>query len=160
MSSMDPMKGGSWILSETMRRTSLRPSRLRQLLNTKSSSLMRQITQPTMYNSSYGHLLRNLVATADLSSLVTTKTKLSNPSIPVAPLWSFPLQESKNQELQQSFSQDFSLSSPTKESSSTTKFSLNSSTSTSQTGEESSMSVRGTRWVGRLIRASLRRLRK
>ena len=75
----------------------------RQLLNTKSSSLMRQITQPMTYNSSYGHLLRSLVATADSSSPATTKTKSSNPFIPVAPLWSSPLQESKNQELQQSF---------------------------------------------------------
>ena len=73
MSSMDPMKDDSWILSETMRKTSLRPSRLQQLQNTKSSSLMRQITHPMMFNSSYGRLLRSLLATADSSSPVTTK---------------------------------------------------------------------------------------
>ena len=83
MSSMDPMRDDSSILSETMRRISLRPSRFRQLQNTKSSSLMRQITQRTTYNSSYGRLLRSLVATADSSSPATTKTKSSNPSTPV-----------------------------------------------------------------------------
>ena len=41
---------------------------------------MRQITQPMTYNSSYGHLLKNLVATADSSSLATTKTKSLNPA--------------------------------------------------------------------------------
>ena len=85
MSSMDPMKDDSWILSETMRKTSLRPSRLRQLQNTKSSSLMKQITHPMMYNSSYGRLLRSLLETADSSSPAITKTKSWNLSIPVAP---------------------------------------------------------------------------
>ena len=79
MSSMDPMKDDSWILSETMRKTSLRPSRLQQLRSTKSSSLMRQITHPMMFNSSYGRLLRNLLGTADSSSPVTTKIKSLNP---------------------------------------------------------------------------------
>ena len=79
MSSMDPMKDDSWILSETMRKTSLRPSRLQQLRSTKSSSLMRQITHPMMFNSSYGRLLRSLLETADSSSPVTTKIKSLNP---------------------------------------------------------------------------------
>tara|TARA_B100000085_G_scaffold10710_1_gene9265 strand:+ start:2494 stop:3060 length:567 start_codon:yes stop_codon:yes gene_type:complete len=57
---------------------------LRQLLNTKSSSLMKQITQPTTYNSSYGRLLRSLVETVDLSLPVITRTRLSNRFIPVA----------------------------------------------------------------------------
>ena len=75
MSSMDPMKGDSWILSETMRKTSLRPYRLQQLLNTKSSSLMRQTTHPMMFNSYYGRLLRSLLGTAGSSLPVTTKIK-------------------------------------------------------------------------------------
>ena len=79
MSSMDPMKDGSWILSETLRKTSLQPFRLHQLQSTKSSSLMRQITQPTMFNSSYGRLLRSLVATADSSLPATSKTKSLSP---------------------------------------------------------------------------------
>jgi hypothetical protein len=79
MSSMDPMKDDSWILSETLRKTSLRPSHFLQLQNTKSSSLMRQITQPTMYNSSYGRLLRSLVATADSSLPAISKTKSFEP---------------------------------------------------------------------------------
>ena len=85
MSSMDPMKVDSSILSETLRRTSLRPFRLHQLLNTKSSSLMRQTTQQTTYNSSYGQVLRSLVATVDSSSPATTRIESSNPSIPDAP---------------------------------------------------------------------------
>jgi hypothetical protein len=89
MSLTDPTKVDSLILSETMRRTSLRPYRLRQLLNTKSSSLMKQITQPTTYNSSYGRLLRNLVAIADSSSLATTKTKSLNLSTHAVRLLNF-----------------------------------------------------------------------
>ena len=57
---------------------------LSSMQNTKSSLLMRQITHPMMYNSSYGHLLRSLLATADSSSPATTKTKSSNHFIPVA----------------------------------------------------------------------------
>ena len=86
MSSTDPMKDDLWILSETMRKTSLRPSRLRQLQNTKSSSLMKQITHPMMYNSVYGRLLRSLLATADSSSPVTTKIKSLNPCTRDVPL--------------------------------------------------------------------------
>ena len=89
LSSDDPMKDDFSILSETLRKTSLRPSHFKQLVNTKSSSLMRQITQPTMYNSSYGRLLRSLVATADSSSPATLKTKLSNPYTPGAPVLTF-----------------------------------------------------------------------
>ena len=96
MSSMDPMRDDSSILSETMRRISLRPSRFRQLQNTKSSSLMRQITQRTTYNSSYGRLLRSLVATADSSLPATTKTESSNPSTPDALSLSLESEESTN----------------------------------------------------------------
>ena len=78
MSSMDPMRGDSWTPSEIMRRTSLRPFRLRQLLNTKLSSSMRQTTHPMMYNSYLGRLLRNLPVTADSSSPATTRTKFLN----------------------------------------------------------------------------------
>ena len=82
---MDPMKVDSLILSETMRRISLRPYRLHQLLNTKSSSLMKQIIQPQTFNSSYGRLLRSLVATVDSFSPATIKTKSFNQFIPDAP---------------------------------------------------------------------------
>ena len=40
-------------------------------------------THPTMYNSAYGRLLRSSLAIADSSSPATTKTKSSNPFIPV-----------------------------------------------------------------------------
>ena len=87
MSSTDPTKVDSSILSEIMRKTSLRPSHFLQMLNTKSSSLTKQITQPMMYNSSCGLLLRNLVGIAGSSSPVTTKTKSLNLSTPDV-LWS------------------------------------------------------------------------
>ena len=101
MSSMDPMKDDSWILSETLRKTSLRPSRFLQLQNTKSSSLMRQITQPMMYNSSYGRLLRNLVVTADSSLPVTSKIKSLNPYTRDVPVLTFPPIPKTNQNLPQ-----------------------------------------------------------
>ena len=85
MSSMDPTRVDSSILSETMRKTSLRPSHFRQMLNTKSSLLMKVITRATMFNSSYGRLLRNLLVIADSSSPATTRTKSSNLSIPDVP---------------------------------------------------------------------------
>ena len=79
---------------------------LRQLQNTKSSSLMRQITQPMMYNSSYGRLLRSLVATADSSSPATSKTKSSNPSTPDAPVLIFQPIPKTNPNSQHSSSND------------------------------------------------------
>ena len=82
MSSTDPMRDDSSILSERMRRISLRPSRFLQLQNTKSSSLMRQITPPMMYNSAYGRLLRSLLKTADSFSPATTRTKSLSPCTP------------------------------------------------------------------------------
>ena len=89
MSSTDPMKDDSSIPSEILRRISLRPSRFLQLQNTKSSSLMRQITQPTMYNSSYGRLLRSLVQTADSSSPAITKIDWSSHFTPGARVLTF-----------------------------------------------------------------------
>ena len=84
MSSTDPMRDDSLIPSEIMRKTSLRPYHLRQILNTKSLSLTKLTTHPMMYNSSYGRLLRSSLAIADSSSPATTKTKSSNHFIPVA----------------------------------------------------------------------------
>ena len=79
MSSMDPMKDGSWILSETMRKISLRPSRFHQLQNTKSSSLMRQITQPTMYNSSYELFIEEFSANCRFIFTCNYKNRLVDP---------------------------------------------------------------------------------
>lgn len=73
MSSTDPMKDDFLIPSEIMRKTLLRPYRLRQILNTKSLSLTKLTTHPTMYNSYYGRLLRSSLAIADSSSPATTK---------------------------------------------------------------------------------------
>ena len=78
----------------------LQPFRLHQLQNTKSSSLMRQITQPTTFNSSYGRLLRSLVVTADSSSPATTKTKLLNLFTPDVPSSSLESKERTTRELQ------------------------------------------------------------
>ena len=74
--------------------------------NPKSSSLMKQITQPTMYNSYYGRLLRSFLATADSSSPVTIKTKSSNPSIPDVPSSNLELEESKNLSLPRNSSKE------------------------------------------------------
>ena len=79
---MDPTRVDSSILSETMRSLSLRPSHLPRLLSTRSLLLMRQTIQPTTYNSSYGRLLRNLLAIAVSSLPATTRTRSSNLSIP------------------------------------------------------------------------------
>ena len=158
MSSMGPMRDDSWILSETMRRISLRPYRFKQLQNTKSSSLMRQITPPTMYNSAYGRLLRSLLATADSSLPATTKTKSSNHFIPVAQWLSSESKEKNEQKLPTVSSLDFKKSSQAKASSIKTKYSLNSSESTSPIGDVSLMNVSDTPWLVRLIRGSLRRL--
>ena len=145
MSSMDPMKGGSWILSETMRKTSLRPSRLQQLRSIKSSSLMRQITQPQMYNSPYGHLLRSLLGTVDLSSPVTTRTRSSLPSIPGVPSLTSPSKEKTDKFLQDSSSKDSNKSWIQRLLNMSQKFLQNSATSISLTGDGSSMSVKDIR---------------
>ena len=159
MSSTDPMRDGSWILSETMRRISLRPFHFHQLQNTKSSLLMRQITQPMMYNSSYGRLLRSLIATAGSSLPATTKTKSSNLSTPDARWSSLELNPKTNLESQQSSSSVSGLFLRQRVSNMIQKSSSNSSTNTSPTGDVFSTSVKDTPWVVRLIREFSRRSR-
>ena len=95
-----------YVMSETMRRISLRPSRFRQILNTKSSSLTKLTTQPQMYNSVLGRLLRSSLAIADSSSPATTKTKSSNHFIPVAQWLNLELEEKKDNNLQEDSSKD------------------------------------------------------
>ena len=56
-----------------------------------------------MYNSSYGRLLRSLVATADSSLPATSKTKFSNHFIPAQRLSSSPSREKIRQGLAASF---------------------------------------------------------
>src|SRR6056300_1654826 len=75
-------------------------------LNTRSSSLTKLTTRPMMYNSSYGRLLRSLLATVDSSSLVTTRTRFSSLSIPVAPSWTSPLKEKSASPLPRNSSSD------------------------------------------------------
>ena len=77
---MDLTKDDFWTRYGTRQRTLLRPSHfLRVMQNTKSSSLMRLTTQPTMYNSFCGLILRRFITTVDSSSLATTRTRSSNP---------------------------------------------------------------------------------
>ena len=86
---------------DTVRNTakiSLRPYHFRQLLDTKSSSSMRQITQQTTYNSYYGRLLRSFMAIADSSSPVTSRIKFSNPFTPEPQSSSLESTVSKNQQ--------------------------------------------------------------
>ena len=96
MSSMDRMRDASLIRSEILQKISLRPSHFRRLLDTKSSSSTKVITQQTTYNSYYGRLLRSFMATADSSLPATSKTKSSNHFIPVAQWLNSELGESKN----------------------------------------------------------------
>ena len=159
MSSMDQMKDDSLILSETMRRISLRPSRFRQILNTKSSSLTKLTTQPQMYNSVLGRLLRSSLAIADSSSPATTKTKSLNLSIPVVLSLNLESVENKNNSLPHNFSSDSKKFWDLSTLNMTTKLSSNSSTNTSQTGEESLTNAKDTPFLGRLIRAFSQRFR-
>ena len=86
-------------------RISLRPSHYLHLTqSTKSSLLTKATTQPTMYNSSYGQILRRFITTVDSSSPVTTKTRSSNPSTVDAPVLIFPSLVNKNQQSLQSSS--------------------------------------------------------
>ena len=145
MSSTDPMRGDSSILSETMRRISLRPYRFRQLLNTKSSSLTKQITQPLMYNLPYGRLLRSLLATVDSSSPATTKTRSLLPSTPDVQSSTLPLREKKDRNLQVSSSKDSNKSWIKNLLDMTQKSLQNLSTNTFQIGEEYSTKFKGIR---------------
>ena len=78
------MKDGFWTQLE------IKPKTLHQLFPLwvvpKSSSLMRQITQRTMYNSYLGHLLRSSIPTVDSYSRVTLRTRSSNHSTHVVRL--------------------------------------------------------------------------
>ena len=98
---------------------------LKQLQDTKSSSLMKLITHPTMYNSAYGRLLRSLLVTADSSSPATTKTKSSNHFIPVAQWLSSELKEKNEQQLPTVSSLDFEKFSKEKEYNTNQKYLLN-----------------------------------
>ena len=84
MSSMDPMKD-DFRHGRNQAKNFASTVSLQRLLNTKSSSLMKQITQGTMYSSSYGQILRHFITTADSSSPATTKTKSSNHFTPDVP---------------------------------------------------------------------------
>ena len=137
MSSMDPMRDDSLILSETMRKILLRPSNFKQLRNTKSSLLMRQITQPMMYNSSYGRLLRSLVATADSSLPATSKIDWSSHFTPGARVLTFPPIPKTNQNLPQPSSTVSGLYLRKRTLSMIQKFWLNLYRSISPTSEES-----------------------
>ena len=66
--------------------------------------MMRQITHPTTYNSSYGRLLRSLLVTAASSSPVTTRTRSLNPSTVDAPSLTSPSKERSDRVSQHSSS--------------------------------------------------------
>ena len=145
---------------DTVRNTakiSLRPYHFRQLLDTKSSSSMRRITQQTAYNSYLGRLQRSFLATAGLSSPATSKTKSSNHFIPVALWLNSELGENKNQQSLCPSPNEFKKYLMQSESNMTQKSSMNSSTNTSQTGEESSTNVNDTLPLVRLIQEFLQR---
>jgi hypothetical protein len=74
---------------DLLQKISLRPSHFKQLVDTKSSSSTKLITQQTTYNSYLGRLQRSFLATADSSLPATSKTKSSNPSTVDAPVLTF-----------------------------------------------------------------------
>merc|ERR1711965_868888 len=94
-----------------------------------------------MYNSSYGRLLRSLVATADSSLPATSKTKSLNHSIPVVPSLNFPSPESKNQPLPLHSLKEYKPSWIRRVLDMSKKFLSNSLTNASQTGDEFSMNA-------------------
>ena len=102
MSLMDLMREDFSTQYGTRQRTLLRPFHFKQLANTKLSLLTSAITQGTMYNSSYGQILRHFMVTVGSSSPVTTKTKSSNHFTPDVPLSSLVLSPRTDQKLQQS----------------------------------------------------------
>ena len=101
MSSTDPTKVDFLTLYGIRPRTLLRPFRFRQMLDTKSSSSMKQITQGTTYNSSYGQILRRFITTVGSFSHVTTKIRSLNPSTRDVPLSSLESRKRKKHKLLQ-----------------------------------------------------------
>ena len=155
MSSTDPMKDASLIRSEILQRISLRPSHFLQLANTKSSLSMRLITQRTTYNSYYGRFVRSFMATADSSSPVTTKTESSNLSTQGVQSSSLESKEKSDPQSQWNFSSVSRTSWILRMLRRIRKSLLNSSTNTSQTGDESSTSANDMQWGEGLTRAYL-----
>ena len=155
MSLTDLTRGDSWTLSGTMRRTSLRPYHFLRLQNTKSSSLMRLITQPQMYNSPYGLLLRNLLVTADSSSPVITRTRSSLPSIPGVQSSTLPSREKTDKNWPPSSSNDSNKSWIKSLLDMTQRFLSSSSRNIFPIGVGYSMRFNGIQWVARSTQESL-----
>jgi len=86
------------------------------------------------------------------------KNKILEPLHSRCTVVEFGIKEKNEQRLPTVSSLDFKKSSQKKQSSTTTKYSLNSSVNTSPTGDESLTSVSDTPWLVKLIRGSLRRL--
>ena len=141
MSSTDRMRDASLIRSEILQKISLRPYHFRQLLDTKSSSSMRRITQQTTYNSYLGRLQRSFLATADLSSPAISKIKSLNPFTAGVPASTSQPTQKTDQNLHHNSSTVSGLYLRQKALKQIQKFWPNSSTNTSQTGEESSTNV-------------------
>ena len=137
MSSTDQTKDDSSIPSETTQRTSLHQSLSRLKQSIKSSSSMKQTIPLPTYNSFLERVLRSSPETADSSLPAITRTKSLNPSIADVPLLSSELKENKNKKLQQPSSEDLYPSWTENGLKLIRKSSQNSSTNTSQTGEES-----------------------
>ena len=141
MSSTDRMRDASLIRSEILQKISLRPYHFRQLLDTKSSSSMRRITQQTTYNSYLGRLQRSFLATADLSSPAISKIKSLNPFTVRCACIDFSTNSKDRPKLASQFFNRLGTILETESIEADPKVSMNSSTNTSQTGEESSTNV-------------------
>ena len=89
MSSTDPMRDDSWILSETMRKISLRPSPLASTANTKVIIIDEaDNTSNDITTHLYGRLLR-FAGNCRFIFTCNYKNKILNPSIPDAQLFEF-----------------------------------------------------------------------
>ena len=137
MSSIDLMKEGFLIPLGIMPRTSPLPSLLAASRSIKSSSSTKQTIPLPTYSSFLERVLRSSPETVDSFLPAITKTKSLNPSIADAPSLISQLKESRNKRSQHAFSSVLTGSWTTNGFKVIRKSSQNSSTNTSQTGEES-----------------------
>ena len=156
MSSMDLTKDDFWTRYGTRQRTLHRPFHFKRVMqNTKSSSLMRLTTQPTMFNSFYGQILRRFITTADSSLPVITKTKSLNLFTPDVQSLILESKEKTNQNWQVVSFEDFNKSWIRKGFDTMKKFLRKSSTNIFPIGDVSSTNARGIRWGEKLTREFL-----
>ena len=137
MLSTDQMKEDFLIRLETMPRILPQQYPFHQLPDIKSLSSTRQITPRQMYSCSYGHPLKNSQKIADSYSPAIIRIKSLNPSIRDVLWLSLVFRKNLNKKSLPNSSTDLTGSWTENGFKLIRKSSQNSSTNTSQTGEES-----------------------